>query len=203
MASINKDIERLIVRRLDDALTADEALQLDRELIRNPGARALFEDYQRVDALATAALTEVLGDEARSFDVATLTPRAGTRPRPAMYRRGRWLVSGAVAAALLAVIIPSPSLDHGDNGHVATSTPPAASQSAPVGTIDPNGAAPRDLDSGLQRNVSQLPRSRGKTYRDVFGVMGDDGSIYWIEVDRSRTLRQVPADGALDPGREL
>jgi hypothetical protein len=45
-----------------------------------------------------------------------------------------------------------------------------------------------------------VPRVRRHTGRDVLGVVGDDGNIYWIEVDRTRTVRQ-PArvlPGALD-----
>ena len=30
----------------------------------------------------------------------------------------------------------------------------------------------------------------GRAGRDIYGVMGEDGSIYWIEVDRMRTLRK-------------
>jgi len=200
MASVDKDIERLIVRRLDGVLTEDEALQLDRALIRNPEARALLEDYRRVDALASAALADALGAEA-SFDVSTLTPRESAEvPVPVIYRRGTWLIPGAIAAALLAMVLPTPSRHHQDGSQAAAPTSSATRISRPVGTIDPHGAAPRGFGSpNLQRNVSHLPRTKGQTVRDVIGVMGDDGGVYWIEVDRSRTVREMPKGRANIP----
>lgn len=202
MASVDKNIERLIVRRLDGALTEDEALQLDRALIRNPEARAMLEDYQRVDTLASAALADVLGGEV-SFDVSTLTPRvpaAAAAPPPVIYRRGTWLIPGAIAAALLAMVLPTPSWHQQDGSQAAGRTSHPTRFSRPVGTIDPRGTAPRSIGSpNLQRNVSHLPRTRGKTVRDVIGVMGDDGGIYWIEVDRSRTVREMPKGRANIP----
>ncbi len=58
----DKDIERLIVRRLDGALTPDEELELDRQIIRDPQVRRLLEEYQRIDEWAAAALDAALVD---------------------------------------------------------------------------------------------------------------------------------------------
>jgi len=200
MASVDKDIERLIVRRLDGALTDDEALRLDRALIRNPEAQAMLEDYRRVDTLASAALADVLGGE-ESFDASTLTPRESAEaPVPAIYRRGTWFIPGAIAAALLAMVLPTPSWHQQDGSQAPGRTSHSSRFSRPVGTIDPHGAAPREFGSpSLQHNVSHLPRTKGQTVRDVIGVMGDDGGIYWIEVDRSRTVREMPKGRANIP----
>ena len=61
MKQINQKIEKLIVRSLDGALTEQEQLELNRELIRNPDARQIMEQYQRIDNVAIEALDQVIG----------------------------------------------------------------------------------------------------------------------------------------------
>ncbi len=214
MVSVNKDIERLIVRRLDGALTEDEELRLNRELIRNPEARQLLEDYERVDALASAAMTEVLGGEQEDIDVSLLTERTPARSRQVGYHRGWWLVPGAVAAALLALAIPRISFDGAgpsQSSNVQPQVVDGSSESridplpANRGSIGQVGSTPlhrRGRDS-LSRNVSQLPMTSRQTGRDVLGVMGNDGNIYWIETDRTRTIRQAPVRRLLGSNDEL
>ena len=34
------------------------------------------------------------------------------------------------------------------------------------------------------------PQIKRNTGREVFGVVGDDGNIYWIQVDRIRTMKR-------------
>jgi hypothetical protein len=214
MISVNKDIERLIVRRLDGALTEDEELRLNRELIRNPEARQLLEDYERVDALASAALTDVLGGEQEDVDVSLLTERAPTPSRQVGHRRGWWLVPGAVAAALLALAIPRISFDGAGPSQPSFKQPlvvdgssdnrvdPAGVNRPSIGQVGSTPLPRRGRDS-LSRNVSQLPMTSRQTGRDVLGVMGDDGNIYWIETDRTRTIRQTPARHLLGSSDEL
>ena len=45
----------------------------------------------------------------------------------------------------------------------------------------------------MMRDVSTSPfgqRIKRDTGREVFGVVGDDGNVYWIQVDRIRTMRR-------------
>lgn len=214
MTPVNKDIERLIVRRLDGALTEDEELRLNRELIRNPESRQLLEDYERVDALASAALTDVLGDEQEDVDVSLLTERTPPRGWRTRYHRGWWLVPGAVAAALLALAIPRISFDGGGPSQPSIMQPqvvsgPPANRIDPISGNQPSigqvGSTPlqRRGRGSLSRNVSQLPMTRRHTGRDVLGVLGDDGNIYWIETDRTRTIRQAPVRRLLGSNDEL
>lgn len=215
MENVSHEIERLIVRRLDGELTEDEALQLNRELIRNPDAQRLLEDYARVDAMASGALEEALVGGDREFDASMLAPRmdpTGRRPRHLRRWRlggwrlgGWWLVPGAVAAALLALMIPKPGFDGGPQASPEAAPPLVDRTSIPVyppvafpnadrpgGPVTPSvmDHAPRGSD--LMRTVSQRPSARRRTGRDVIGVMGDDGNLYWIEVDRTRTIRRRP-----------
>ena len=187
MQGVDKNIEELIVRRLDAALSEEEALELDRELIRNPEARRLMEEYEKVDHLAAAALGEALGGERLTFDAEALP--SPTEPRPVtQYHWGWRLGTGAIAAALLAIFVArapfatSPTSPTVVDGTSQTTAP----QAVPYPT---NGAR----SNGLMRNVSSArPRVLRDTGREVFGVLGDDGNIYWIEVDRTRTTRVNP-----------
>ena len=180
MAHVDNDIERLIVRSLDGELGEDEQLQLNRELIRNPKAQRLMEQYKQIDQLAGAALHHALDSDRIPLDPAALPDREQPQ-RVVRYHRGWWLVPGAIAAALLAIVVAQFS-----------ATPPAGPTLA-----DRNGGAPDRVvpvinrvpqPTGIMRNAGTTVRR--STGRDVFGVVGEDGNIYWIEVDRTKTFRR-------------
>lgn len=198
----DKDIERRIVRRLDGESTPDENFELDRELIRDPDARQMYDSYQQVDELAAEVLGGVLPDVGESFNAATLA-EVTAQPRRRRLHRGFWLVPGAIAAALLAIVVPRPGVAPQEKPAVVLYEPATESviPQMQLPYASSNGY-PRD---GLMRNTSNsgriLPRIRRDTGRDVLGVIGDDGNIYWIEVDRTRTIRRPGRDertGALD-----
>ena len=194
--SRSSDIERLIVRHLDGEITADEDLELSREIIRNPEARRMLEEYQRVDVLAGASLRRALSDDGDTFELKPVEPGRAASPRRALrYHRAWLLVSGAIAAAVLAIVIPRPVLQPSPEAPAIAerlqSTPTFPANSAPA-----NRSLMRHIGSGLPHGA--LPRVKRDTGREVFGVMGDDGSIYWIEVDRIRTIRR-PRDQSADP----
>ena len=187
MTHVNEDIERLIVRHLDGALSEDEELALNRELIRNPAAHRLLEEYKQVDELAGAALEQAFTNDGLPFDPQTLSAPSRRR-RSGGYYRIWWLVPGAVAAALLALAIPRPP-----------STPDAGRPPAVAGLDEQPRRMPRHDDpirnapGGVMRQVSSpaMPRVKRDTGREFFGVLGDDGNIYWVEVNRTRTVRQA------------
>lgn len=192
----DKDIERRIVRRLDGESTPDENFELDRELIRDPDARQMYDSYQQVDELAAEVLGGVLPDVGESFNAATLA-EVTAQPRRRRLHRGFWLVPGAIAAALLAIVVPRPGVAPQEQPAVVLSEP-ATESVIPQMQLPyaPSNGYPRD---GLMRNASDsgrtVPRIRRDTGRDVLGVIGDDGNIYWIEVDRTRTIRRTGRDG--------
>jgi hypothetical protein len=190
MSNVDYEVERLIVRRLDGANSEEDELRLDRELIRNPEARALMEEYQQTDRLAAAALQHAFAEPACAFDPATLPAQPERPQRPTMWRS--WpLWSGAAAAAVLALVV---------------ARVPLGSEPAPTGTPIQRGVPLVDghdtsrlpgVGDGRPWSVSNpssgVPRIRRDTGREVFGVIGDDGNVYWIEVDRSRTVRRPNA----------
>ena len=193
MSNVDKDIERLVVRQLDGELTENEQLELNRELIRNPEARRLMEEYTRIDGLAVAALDEALGDDSLSFDPAAL-PSRGQPVTARRYHRGWWLVPGAIAAALLAIVVAQfPGASTSDQP-MAGHRPVQPGQVMPV----PYDGPPR---KDIMQNTGFGPVGRTirrNTGREVIGVIGDDGNIYWIEIDRIRTIKQ-PGPGSVVP----
>jgi hypothetical protein len=191
MSDVENDIqrtERLIVRKLDGEISEDEELQLNRELIRDPEARRLMEEYERIDGLAAAALDAALGDEAFSAHAASMeAPLRVSAGRG--YHRGWWLVPGAVAAALLAIMIARFNpLMPSDESRLADHQLPTSQRIPVVGPEHPGG---------LQQNVNMGPdKVKRDTGREVIGVVGDDGNIYWIEIDRTRTYKRPGAGWA-------
>lgn len=185
MKQINQNIERLIVRSLDNDLNEQEQLELNRELIRNPDAREMLEQYSRVDALAVEALDQIVGETSR--EVCSVIVDSHTQPiKIRHFNRSWFLVPGAIAAAVLAIALPrmtfeqtKPMIDT-----VATNQPTMATipqvQSNPLINVGQNQ---------MMQPVS-YPRTRRSTGREMLGVMGNDGKIYWIEVDRIRTIRE-------------
>lgn len=190
MARVDKDIERLIVRRLDGEITDEEELTLNRELIRNPDARELLESYGGIDELAAVALRETVGAGDTRVDTAAVPSRSAAPPHTS--RRWMWqLASGSIAAAILAVFVARMSPVAAPTGPTLAEFGSGASTAQPIPmlpSIRPGG-------SDLMRNVgSTRPKSWRDTGRQVFGVIGDDGNIYWIGVDRMRTARVRPSE---------
>ena len=183
---VDPDLERLIVRHLDGETAPDEELDLQREIVRNVSARQMLEDYTKVDRLGATALQYAWANrEAPHVPTATGVMRPHTTHR--WSQSWRWLVPGAIAAALLALVIPHPELGVPKSGAIVSSD--RVTSSPAIGPRAPMGAATAPV-----RNVAnEQPRLRRMTGRDIFGVLGEDGNLYWIEVDRTRTIRRQPA----------
>ena len=198
MNPVDPKIERLIVRQLDGEITEAEQLELNRELLRNPGARRLWEDYRTLDATAGEVLQSLLVDRHSSFDPTTLpSPVTVTAIRPQFVRRHWLLLSGAVAAAILALAIPRPA--------VTTNNQPGSfvEKTGAQPILVDNTRRPRPVNAdGLMRNVS-MPSVQRESGTDVFGVLDENGNVYWIEVERTRTLRRPARNRAGRSSREI
>jgi hypothetical protein len=198
MERAGKDIERLISRHLDGALTEDEELELSRELIRNPEARRVMEESRRIDALAGAALDRAVPNREISFDPSTLITDRAPRCRQ-HYNRGWWLIPGALAAALLAVVVNRATLPDA-SGPQVVERPDRHPIAAQVVGPQTGGA------NGVMQQVGATPVPRRQIKRDiareVYGILGEDGRIYWIEVDRRRTIRRPNAESKYRPAYE-
>lgn len=201
MSEINEHLERLIIRQLDGELSADEQLLLQKELIKNPAARQLADEYARTDLLAGAVLQDALF---RSRSVA-LQPMATVRATRQRHWSRAWIfIPGAIAAALLAMIVPFPGVtpvpDTKTQMVERTHSKPVTGQSGHIPQIGPVNS------DGVMRTVSDspwlAPRTRRDTGRELIGVQGDDGNIYWLEISRTRTVRQPQRAAVTSPVTE-
>ena len=196
MSHEDEHLERLVSRSLDGALSADEQLELDRELIRNPEAHRLMERCRAIDELAGAALESAVARPDSEVEVPTPSRNASVRRgKPRAFNRGWLLVPGAIAAAILAVVIPRPTFTN-QNGAI---TDASNGRPTTMPIVAPNGqTGPGDL----MLPVSSAPSVRRHTGRELIGVVGDDGNLYWIEVERTRTVklprRRPVSSGSLD-----
>lgn len=197
--NFDQNIERLIVRSLDSDLNEQEQLELNRELIRNPDAREMLEQYQRVDRLAVEALDQVIGET--SADVCeTITETQVQTFKMRKFNRGWLMIPGAIAAAIMAIAIPRISFDQAQPQAVKETLVANQPANQPTLTtlpyIRPTVGSNTMMNAGNNMDQNSLmrqasyPRTRRNTGREMLGVMGDDGKIYWIEVDRIRTIRQ-------------
>jgi len=189
----DEDIERLVSRHLDGDLGPDEKLQLDKTILRDPEARRLLEESQRIDALASAALCEAVSDATPAFDPLELTCPKSQTCRPG-YRRTWWLMPGAIAAGLMLLFAVRSNVTP-----LVTEGP--MSRSGPVVTraLD---EAPDVLEPGMIDLASYGPqRIKRHTDREMIGIVGEDGNVYWLEIDRVKTLKgplpKTPKRGAL------
>lgn len=181
------DIENLITRSLDTKLSDDEQLRLDRELIRNPDARRLIEEYRRIDQMAAIVLRDALKTEDLPLDPEDLPLRVVDDRKRRTFHRW-WLAWGSIAAALLAIAVARfPAILHDEPG-VKRIVPRTAESRLPSGTsMRPQGAPRVSMRNATYTRASlEIKRDTG---RDVLGIIGDDGNVYWIEVDRIRTLK--------------
>jgi len=194
MSDLNEQLERRMIRSLDGALTEDEELELNRELIRNPEAHRLMAEYRAVDGLAAAALDRVVVGEGPKLDGATWARAVPAKRRAWQAPAWLWLAPGAIAAALLALIVPRPSL---------TGVGPAPIVRGPGASI-PAGVVRSPFNGGqpdMMRSVRSTPAIHRNTGREIIGVVGDDGNLYWIEVTRTRTVT-LPAGTSSQAGTD-
>lgn len=205
--SMNQDqLERLICRKLDGMITEDEELSLNRELIRNPEARAMMVDYERADELAAAALSASLGAGEPSFSAEDIVAAGAVAQKPRGIRPSWLLVPGAIAAALLALAMPMANQNSSTGPN--TVDRPLVSDAGQRNRV-PDHAVPRVPDRPDLSAHSSQPRMQSagtdglkasdfKTRRyngqDWLGVQGTDGNIYWIEFDRTQTVRTPRRD---------
>jgi len=156
---------------------------LNRVLIRDPKAHETLDVYSRIDEAAGAALGVVLGDSGPVFDTDSLAPRT-TVSATHRINRGWWLVPGAIAAALLAFFVARIEMGSSSNQMAGSRQPPDKVQPLPIGHDRAR------FNQHPMRTVGDRPSVRRRTGRDVIGVVGEDGNFYWIEVDRTRTIRR-------------
>ncbi|MGB0717608.1 MAG: hypothetical protein ACPGXK_17145 [Phycisphaerae bacterium] len=207
--NLEKDIEQLISASLDGALSDEEGLDLNRTLIRDPEARRTLDEMKQVDEWSQKALHDVTISSAGIGDPAQWIENLPQNASPRKGVRYWWLAVGSVAAALAAVLSHNLIQDVPDQ-HVPAITSPVANANTEIApatnTIIPQVSGVRPLparpefrvagesrpENGLMRQVSLPPQRQIKrdVQRDYYGIRGSDKAFYWIEVDRTRTVRR-------------
>lgn len=183
MSQVDERIERLIVRRLDGELTDEEALELDRELLRCPAARELLEEYQRLDRVAAEALAAAI--ETDAGEAAPLS--VVTAPRRKGYSKLWWGLPAAVAAtlALIVTLVPRPSADWR-----MTEAPRRPLMTQPLDTEPAQVQPSHPGRSGVQQAGYGLGSLDRAVDQDLLYIVGDDGNIYVIDRQHMRTARK-------------
>jgi hypothetical protein len=195
MNHVDERTERLIVRMLDGEITSTERLELDRELIRSPQARALLESYQTIDAASVEVIGRVIGkrDQGHSELVVSSGQPVSVQPR-----RSNWMLYASALAACLAFAIFLGTPTSQQNG---ASPPPAVAQNTDrqshqdLALPPPGSAFPQGNGQLTPVLHSPGPRLDRTTDRDVIFMVGSDGRLYMVEVNR---IQEIKLPGSLD-----
>lgn len=188
---IDPKLEILISRHLDGALSAEEELELNREILRNPAARELLDEHRCINELASAGLNTVLDLGVTRIESLSLAHRPATVLKRS-YSRAWWALPAAVAAALGFAVLTNTS----SNEFVPRERPVAVITDRPP---DDPAVPVRQVSNrpGLVRPAGGPRHIRRDTVHDLLGVVGDDGNVYWLQVDRTRTVDQPDPSSAV------
>ena len=181
MQSDDNHFERLINRRLDGELSADESLQLDKCLIRDPSTRQCLEESQRIDELSATVVNEICNDGGDYTSVAV----KAARPRG----RLRWIgVFPAVAAACLALIFVWPTSSPTNPAHdVADDV-----ERTPIVAQGPILPLPRrSFATNAEAPNGLKPLREMGTRLDYYGVLDEKtNELYLLEVRHHTTAQR-------------
>lgn len=205
-------IERLINRKLDGELSADEQLELDRALVRNPDYRNLLAEYEQLDVDCGEALRSIMATSdasshrrpIRFADADKQTKKQGRSRMPRL-----WWVLPVAAAACIAVIgmidrspvttdnaIQQPTIVQSRTPDVQPTPkrqkPDLTHRPAYVDNMRPRNNERRSpIDYGIvPASSTHVPRLEQHRDTGIIGVPGEDGKIYLIEVQNTRTYGQ-------------
>lgn len=166
---IDERIELLINRRLDGALSEPESLELDKLLIRDPTARALMEEYARMDTQAGEAIRAVAAVPEAMIEADQVTAWTSARPH---WWQSFGLVTAVAAAITLAVLLSQRAAVLQDHDLAVS---PIARQSPGPGPQAENLWTVGEQAASEPVNVE----------RDVIGIWDRQSrSLYLLEADR-------------------
>lgn len=180
-AAVTPELEARIVRYLDGELSAQEQADLRRELLLNPAARELMEDYAEIDSLTAGALGAVVDRPAGDVK----PPQPSSQP---------WVVRiaggflAAAAAVLLLILPPGPFRPR----RPSIKDTPAQVARRPVGSQAAAGAGGLEAVGPRLRQgapILDAPRQGWRRLdRSYLGVYDEqEQRLYLFRVDRERT----------------
>jgi len=202
MSMNTEHLELLITRALDGEISAADRAILDAELAADPRARALLNDYRRIDAEAGAALKSII-DAPRTIKL-PLQPSRSARFRPWYYA-----VPGVLAAAAAVVFFVVP---RGAQPEPRSTEQPRIDTPVLVSNVKPplknliphvpdNPALAGQSVPGARfvdyvEQPSLQPRRLNRhTTRDWIGVVDDSGQNIYLMQNNHRRTRIVPVRG--------
>lgn len=201
MSESNERLEQLIGRKLDGELLADESLELDKYLIRDPAARKCLEDSQKIDALAATFLNEVCGE----FDESSSSVQvAAARPRRRWAWVGRFSPAAAACLAMLFLwpVLFSDPADESDDGRQVLG-PIADSPAARISSRAVHPLTSARLAGNREPSEPPVPKWQTGRQVDVYGVLDEaTDKLYLLEVEhmtsaqrRNPSRRRTPRAG--------
>jgi hypothetical protein len=196
MAKQREQLELQINRYLDGELTSEEVLALQREMLRDQEARELAESLSQADAALADVLQADLPVAEPAFDPLALTEQHA-QARCSGSRRAWWMIPAALAACLVASFIlpafqvPDGGTTGGYRAGANLTDLPAFESPDLLPASSSTAHEVQGIDHGIRRaSAGEGPRQVNRRVdRDLIGIVGDDGEIYWIEIDRTRTVR--------------
>ncbi len=180
--------EQLMNRKLDGELTEAEALDLDKQLIKSPQARALLAELEQNDAVAGRVLRDALAGKGTEWTTA--------HPLPAqhMARRwswNRWIIAAAACTALAAGLAHM-AIEPGSQGPNPDRQPGMWVE----GPRNEYGMAPslatddnRTMDAWLRMEL--LDSAKANPDRLIGVIDEETRSVYLLEVEQP-PLRVMP-----------
>ena len=194
MFSHDERIERLINRKLDGELTHEERLELDRALIRSPQHQRMLEELQCIDAVCAESIrADVEADSGKPVEIyrpVAHVPFPNRKPS-----RYWWVIPGGIAACLAWFSVSGGLIGLGTGGPTAMG--PGGSTVIDGSSLTDGRDLARFGQSSILRPVSatSLPPWTGGVSDDrrntgVYWVVGSDGNIYLIELDRIQSYRR-------------
>ncbi len=171
-------LERLISRHLDGEITAAEQRQLDAMLASDADARALFEDYCRLDASAGSVIR---------IDASDSRQLAGRRPRSPWWTTIFTAVSAAAAVVAFSFLFEADRQQRPVRPFPENRMAGASQNALPAGLID----SPIDY-----RAVDFQPTQRVSDWRrDLIGIRGRNPNVILIVEQATQTAGRVPIYG--------
>ncbi|HPF39968.1 MAG TPA: hypothetical protein P5081_23980 [Phycisphaerae bacterium] len=181
--------ERLIVRALDGELSSAERVEFEALIAASPAAARLYRDYQRLDALAGAALhADFNAGVNTTYSVVTSASSHGHHWSKSM----RVGVMTALLAAAAVIVLASLPIQWSDTRTANSNHDhPQSWPNDPVVTP----ASPTFID--YQRPVYQPQRLEGDVFRDVIGVQGENPNVILIIERLTRQSRVETVSGEI------
>lgn len=189
MSTADDHLERLISRKLDGELSADDSLELDKHLIRDPSARQWLEESERIDELARVFLGEVCAENEERLHF--------TPAERKLARRRRWIGAvPAVAVACLALLFAWPLFSPTAperNTIVDRGLLPGGPDQAQTATV-PNDSLDRLSRPALARSTDRpgglRPLREMGTRLDYYGVLDERTNELFLLQVRHQTTAQ-------------